>query len=130
MCNLWGAYDIEAPDGSKVEVKFADYVQSCYQKEPSKIQFGIRTTFEWTTQENAFGQERKRQSDVYVFSLLAQKYKTQVNPIDVDQWEFYIIPTTVINSEFDDRQSISLRQVKKYSKACKISQLADAIKLG
>ena len=37
-----GVYDINAPDGTKIEVKSAAYVQSWYQKHLSNIQFGIR----------------------------------------------------------------------------------------
>ena len=48
----WEPYDIEAPDGTKIEVKSASYVQSWYQKELSKIQFSIRKTLEWIESGN------------------------------------------------------------------------------
>ena len=124
--NLWGAYDIDAPDGTKIEVKSAAYVQSWYQKHLSRIQFGIRKTLEWIPEKNDFGKERKRQSDLYVFCLLAQKEKHHVNPLDLEQWEFYVIPTCVLDKEFDDRQSISLNQVREYSHAYSFRQLQEA----
>ncbi len=125
--NSWGAYDIDAPDGTKIEVKSAAYVQSWYQKHLSNIQFGIRKTLEWIPERNEFGQERKRQSDIYVFCLVTQKEKRQVNPLDLDQWEFYVIPTSVLDSEFGDRQSISLNLVMRYGRAYRFRQLQEAI---
>ena len=125
--NSWGAYDLDAPDGTKIEVKSAAYVQSWYQKRLSNIQFGIRKTLEWIPEKNEFGKERKRQSDIYVFCLLKQKEKRLVNPLDLDQWEFYVIPTSALDSEFGDRQSISLNQVVKYSRAYNFRQLQEAI---
>ncbi len=125
--NAWGAYDLDAPDGTKIEVKSAAYVQSWYQKHLSNIQFGIRETLEWIPERNDFGKERKRQSDIYVFCLLTQKEKRLVNPLDLDQWGFYVIPTSVLDSEFGERQSISLNQVMKYGRAHRFHQLHEAI---
>jgi|TARA_B100000315_G_scaffold256109_1_gene301224 hypothetical protein len=125
--NSWGAYDIDAPDGMKIEVKSAAYVQSWYQKHLSNIQFGIRKTLEWIPERNEFGKERKRHSDIYVFCLLTQKEKRLVNPLDLDQWEFYVILTSLLDGEFGDRQSISLNQVMMFSRAYKLRQLPEAI---
>ena len=125
--NSWGAYDLDTPDGTKIEVKSAAYVQSWYQKRLSNIQFGIRKTLEWLPEKNEFGKERKRQSDIYVFCLLTQKEKRQINPLDLDQWEFYVIPTSVLDCEFGERQSISLNQVMKYGRAYRFRQLQEAI---
>ncbi len=123
----WYPYDIEAPDGTKIEVKSASYVQSWYQKELSKIRFSIRKTKEWTPENNDFGTESKRQSDVYVFCLLTQQEKVDINPLDLGQWEFYVIPTDVLNRELGDTQGISLSRVKQYSHMLTFSQIAKAI---
>ncbi len=123
----WYPYDIEAPDGTKIEVKSASYVQSWYQKKLSNIQFGIRKTKEWTPETNDFGTENKRQSDVYVFCLLSQQVKADINPLDLNQWKFYVVPTTVLNRELGDRQSISLSKVKEFSDEITHSQISEVI---
>lgn len=82
--NSWGAYDLDAPDGTKIEVKSAAYVQSWYQKHLSNIQFGIRKTLEWIPEKNDFGKERKRQADIYVFCLLTRIHNERgciANPV-------------------------------------------------
>ena len=121
--NSWAAYDIDSPDGTKIEVKSASYVQSWHQKKLSNIQFSIRKTLEWIPDKNEFGTEKKRQSDVYIFCLLNQKDKHKVDPLNLDQWEFYVIPTAVLDRELGDTQSISLARVKQYSANYTFKQL-------
>ena len=123
----WGPYDLGTPAVTKIEVKSASYVQSWYQKELSKIQFGIRKTLEWIPEKNDFGTEKKRQSDVYVFCLLSQQVKADINPLDLEQWEFYVVPTAVLDKELGDAQSISLSRVKQFSDAYKIGQLKNVV---
>ena len=122
----WDPYDIRAPDGTRIEVKSASYVQSWYQHELSKINFSVRKTLEWIPEKNDFGTERKRQSDVYVFCLLAHQDKPTLNPLDLGQWEFFVIPTAVLDRELGDTQRISLSRVKQYSKSHNYSQLKEA----
>ena len=121
--NSWAAYDIDAPDGTKIEVKSASYVQSWHQSKLSAIKFSIRKTLEWIPEKNEFGIDKKRQSDVYVFCLLNQKDKHKVNPLDLGQWEFYVIPTSVLDREMGDTQSISLALVQQHSSVYTFKQL-------
>ena len=37
----WSAYDLETPDGIKLEIKSAAYIQSWFQRALSKISFSI-----------------------------------------------------------------------------------------
>jgi hypothetical protein len=87
----WNAYDLITPDGIKIEVKSAAYLQSWKQTAPSKICFDIRPTFGWDAATNIYGTERKRQADVYVFCLLAHADKATLDPLDLSQWEFYVL---------------------------------------
>ncbi len=41
--------------------------------------------------------ERKRQADVYVFALLSHRDKATLDPLNVAQWEFYILPAAVLD---------------------------------
>ena len=127
--NSWAAYDVKAPDGTRIEVKSAAYSQAWYQEKPSNNQFNIRETLEWIPESNTFGDDRKRHSDVYVFCLLAEKDKTQLNPMDISQWEFYVIPTYILDKDFGNKQSISLKRVREYSESIKIEELSYRVRL-
>ena len=67
----WDAYDVETNEGIKVEVKSGAYIQSWSQKKLSTIQFGIRPTQGWDSGNGAYSNVVERQSDVYVFCVLA-----------------------------------------------------------
>lgn len=107
------AYDIETPDGIKVEVKSGAYIQSWGQKKHSTIRFGIRPTQCWNSESNAFSSEIMRQADVYVFCLLKHKEQDTVNPLNLDQWVFYVLPTKTLNETIGAQKSITLNSLKK-----------------
>jgi hypothetical protein len=79
----WAAYDLLTPEGIKVEVKSAAYVQSWPQKNLSPIIFNVPKTKGWDPATNLVDPELKRQSDVYVFALLAHTDKATVDPMNV-----------------------------------------------
>ena len=95
----WAAFDLETPDGLKVEVKSAAYLQSWPQDDYSSIQFRVRKTKALDLEKGGYRGKPKRHADVYVFALLAYKKANAikdmetVNPLDLDQWGFYVLPT-------------------------------------
>jgi len=109
----WDAYDIETPEGIKVEVKSGAYIQSWEQKKYSSIQFGIRPTRGWDSDGNEYTNEIVRQADVYVFCLLRHKDQYTINPLDLEQWVFYVLPTKVLNESVGAQKSIALSSLEK-----------------
>lgn len=109
----WDAYDLITTSGLKVEVKSAAYLQSWHQTRPSAITFDIRPTLGWDATTNTYSPERKRQADVYVFAVLAHRDKVTLDPLNVNQWEFYILPTAVLNTYVPTQQRISLSSLRK-----------------
>ena len=107
----WAAYDLEA-DGLKIEVKSSAYLQSWFQKRPSSIAFDTPKTRAWDPDTNAVAADSARQADVYVFAVLIHTDKNTVNPLDVSQWEFYVLPTSALNSELGARRSITLKALQ------------------
>ena len=103
----WDAYDLITKDGLKIEIKSSAYLQSWKQKELSKISFGIQPTKVWEEFDKR-STEAKRQADVYVFCLLAHKDKPTVNPLDLSQWEFYVLDTKMLNDKAPLQKTISL----------------------
>ena len=126
--NDWAAYDLETPSGIKVEVKSSAYLQSWHQTTVSAPSFSIRKAKEWSPETNEFGEERLRHSDVYVFCLLAYKGdKRLLDPLDLSQWEFYVVKTSEIDRIFGERSSISINRVKDLSLAYSVDGLMDAV---
>ena len=109
----WAAYDLITPSGIKVEVKSAAYVQSWHQNRLSKITFRTPKTLTWDSDSNRQSQEAKRQAGVYVFALLAHQEKKTIDPLDVSEWEFYVLPTLILDARKRSQHSITLSTLQK-----------------
>ena len=107
----WDAYDLTTNSGIKVEVKSAAYLQSWYQDKPSSISFSIAKSQAWDPGTNDFSPEKRRQADVYVFCLLIHQDMNTVNPLDMSQWEFYVVPTATLNEQCGDLRRLSLKRL-------------------
>jgi hypothetical protein len=126
----WAAYDLKTPEGVKIEVKSAAYLQSWYHQEYSKIEFSIGPTKEYNPDTNKLATESKRQADIYVFCLLNHKDKETLDPLDIDQWEFYILPASVLNEKRLLQKKIGLASLLRLE-PCKAryDEIAACVKL-
>ena len=109
----WAPFDLTTPEGVRVEVKSAAHLQSWYQKKPSVISFSIKKSTAWNPDTNQFEGDQRRQADVYVFALLAHQDKATLDPLNLDQWEFYVLATQAIEEHRADKQSISLAALRR-----------------
>lgn len=125
---VWDSYDLETDDGLRIEVKSSGYVQSWFQPDYSKIRFSIRATHAWQAESNSFAQEARRQADVYVFAVLAHRDQDTINPLDLTQWVFYVLPTARLNSRSAAAKEISLATLGSYNPIqCRFDELRDAV---
>ena len=109
----WDAYDLTTENGIKIEVKSSAYLQSWQQNSYSNIIFDIRNTMGWDSKTNEYSNEFKRQSDVNVFCLLKHKDKETVDPLNLEQWEFYILETQILNEKKGKQKTIGLNSLLK-----------------
>ena len=65
---------------------------------------------------------------MYVFALLAHKDKATVDPMDVGQWEFYVVPTRVLNERERSQHSITLPSLRKLAQAVTYGELLGAVR--
>ena len=110
-----GAFDVRTKSGHKVEVKSAAYAQSWPQCKPSKISFDIASRSEsWDPETNTYCRfnSPKRIANVYVFCLLGQPDDPCPDPIDLDQWEFYVLAKETLDQERRSQKTIALNPLK------------------
>ena len=105
----WDRYDLTIGDGIGVEVKSAAYVQSWKQAQPSVISFDIGPKTGWDARANTYAASPGRSAAVYVFCLLNGTNSHDVDPLDVEQWTFYVLPTSVLDREVPEQKTIRLR---------------------
>ena len=109
----WDAYDVLTPDGIKVEVKSGAFVQRWSQKKLSPIQFGIQPSKGRDTASGLRNLERKRKAHVYVFCVLKHQDKATVDPLNMAQWDFYVLPTGVLDEKLGKQKTLSLSKLKR-----------------
>jgi hypothetical protein len=127
--DAWASWDLTTPDNVRVEVKSAAYLQSWWQKGLSKISFLTPKTLGWDPDAGVFATLAQRQAQVYVFALLSHTDKETLNPLDLDQWEFYVLPTAVLDKRSRSQHSITLKTLQGLaSKPLRFDELLMAVR--
>ncbi|WHZ21248.1 MAG: hypothetical protein OJF47_000360 [Nitrospira sp.] len=110
----WAAWDLTSPEPEciKIEVKCSAYLQSWYQAKLSSPSFSIKPSRAWDPDTAKLSPMSERQAQVYVFALLAHRDKTTVDPLNVRQWEFYVVPTSRIAGYQRSQSTITLRSLQ------------------
>lgn len=109
----WDRYDLLSSEGIAIEVKSSGYIQTWAQEKPSSLIFSIQPTYGWDSQTNQYNTEKVRQSDIYVFCVHKHLDQESVNPLDLSQWDFYLLPTQVLNKAVGMQKTISLSSLLK-----------------
>ena len=109
----WDAYDLLTSSGVRIEVKSGAYIQSWFHKKLSNIIFSIRPTRSWDTNTNSMENDLKRQGQIYVFCVLNHQVKDTVDPLNLEQWDFYILSADVLNEKFQTQKTLSLSVLLK-----------------
>lgn len=104
----WDAYDLDAGEGLKIEVKSSAYLQSWEQRALSSIRFDIACKRALNTKTNTYSAETKRCADLYVFCIFSTRKREFANPLDLNQWFFLICTTALLNQKFGAQKSVGL----------------------
>ena len=121
--DAWGAYDLTSEDGIKIEVKTSAYIQSWYQNKYSSISFSIKSARYWNPETQILEEEPKRHADVYVFCLLKHKDQATIDPLKLEQWEFYVLSTSILDHYKENQKTIGLGALKKLAMPVTYSEL-------
>jgi len=123
----WGAFDLITPDGIKLEIKSAAYLQSWFQRALSTISFSTKLARHWDPVTNLQSAIPQRHADIYVFCLLKHEEKATIDPLNLDHWEFYVLATKELNDYKRSQHSITLRSLKGLTHAIGYDRLNDEI---
>lgn len=108
---LWTLYDIDYRS-VRIEVKETSYYHPWNEdgKVSQSRKFGItmaNSDYEDKNNPNRY----ERQNDIYVFCVVNGDTRATSNPLVLDNWDFYIVPTEVINEKCKSNKSISLKRI-------------------
>lgn len=109
----WLPFDVTSPSGRRIEVKSAAYIQAWTPENIfAQIRFDIGKKLAWDNATAASATVAKRNCDLYVFCLFTAKTK-DVSLLDLDYWDFYVLPTSVLDEKMPDQKGISLSSLLK-----------------
>jgi hypothetical protein len=110
----WDAYDLLVDDWIRVEVKSSAYLQAWEQQHLSRIEFsGLRgTRYDPRHGDDPGG--RQLNAHVYVFGVQTAKDHDAYNPLDISQWEFYVLSKSDLE-EGRIGQSLGLKTLDRLS---------------
>lgn len=124
----WAEYDLLSREGIAVEVKASAYLQAWGQKILSRPIFGISETYGWNSAAGEFEKEQRRQADVYVFCLHRHTEQNTLDPLDLTQCEFYVLPTAVLNEKVPHQKTITLSTIRLLgAQSCDFNKLHETI---
>lgn len=125
----WTLWDITYRN-TRIEVKATAYYHLWNEngKVSNQRTFGI-TKANGSYDPNICGNEELcRQNDIYVFCLNTGTTKDASDPLNLNNWEFYVVPTSFINEHCGDNKSISLGRIKSFGfKAKKYNEIRTEI---
>lgn len=119
-------YDLISKDGYRIEVKSAAYNESSDEEHPDCISFGIAPA-ELPDRIKESDATSHRNSDVFVFCVYKAVAKDET-PLDLDLWDFYILPTKVLNEKKPIQKTITLPSLMRLEPMwCDYYGIGDAI---
>ena len=120
--NYWTAYDM-AYRNKRIEVKATSYVHPWNTRISKTRTFSIEPTNNsyWGNTRDGINAEKRlaRQSEVYVFCLNSNMDIHNHDPLKIDDWVFYVVPTFEINGYCKtnpEQKKISLNVVRRLAK--------------
>ncbi len=109
MRTEWDSFDL-LYKGTKIEVKSSAYLQSWPQEKPSAIGWSISPST-WQQDERTTDQEPP--ADCYVFCVYCEKKdRSPAKVLDLTEWEFYVVPITVITEELSGQKTVVHNRIK------------------
>ena len=110
----WTLFDVFYRD-TRIEVKQTSYYHPWNEGgKVSQIRtFGItkaNSNYEGNGGENKY----ERQNDIYIFCLNTGDTKETSYPLNLNNWEFYIVPTAFINEHCGNNKTISLNRIRNF----------------
>jgi hypothetical protein len=125
----WDHVDVEF-HGYSIEVKASAYLQSWYQKAPSKITFDIAPrSWWWDRQSNEVEKlpSPKRLADIYVFCVFNATERDRADPQDTSQWDFFVVSTSRMNNLLGGQKKASLTTISSIATRVSYDELKGAV---
>lgn len=105
--------ELVTPDGVEVRVKSGSFLKSFPQRDLSKVVFNplVRPS----SPRAGGGRRASNRAQVYVFALLDHVEKATVDPLDLDQWRFFVPPTSKLEALVTEQRALTVPALEELS---------------
>lgn len=125
----WDAVDLKTDDGLRIEVKCSGYGQTWAQAKPSAITFDVAPKRGWDASTNVLSATSGRSAHVYVFCVHAHQDRATLDPLDVKQWEFYVVTRATLDEKLGTQSRAGLSTIRRLgAEASDFATLGTAIR--
>ncbi|MCI6189593.1 MAG: hypothetical protein MR691_06560 [Clostridium sp.] len=94
-------HDLTSKEGIPIDVRSASYITSLGEEPFKEIEFKIYKN----------GDIKKLYGFIYVFCLLSHRTKEGLDPLDINQWEFYITTRSNLEKILNGDEKITLKKL-------------------
>lgn len=115
----WDYVDIILKSGKTIEIKASAFLQPAGDGELKETipSFDIKEK-KWAWSNELWGwkppsEPPKRWADCYVFCLVNMESREAYNPLDVSQWEFFVLPTSRINETLGRQKTVAVGRLQQ-----------------
>ena len=99
-------HDLTSKEGIPIDVRTASYITSLKEKSSEEITFDIAKKCKSNNEKI-----KKRYGFIYIFCLLSHRSKEGLDPLDINQWEFYITTKSNLEKISGDDETITLKKL-------------------
>ncbi len=128
----WNAWDLTYRD-TRIEVKATGDVQAWASTgRPPRPSWSIGKRLGWDAETNTYASEPLHSAQLYVLCHWRGRDPAPLTPALLELWDFYVVPTRVLDDQYSDRSSLSMSQLRRLlevgdATASKYSTLKDAV---
>jgi hypothetical protein len=105
--------DLVMPDGVNVRVKSGSFLKSFHQRDLSKVVFIPQVRSSYCHAGSAH--HAAYRAHVYVFALLDYVERATVDPLDLDQWRFFVPPTSKLEALVTEQHALTVPTLDELS---------------
>ena len=114
--NPWLPFDLRLKDGTTVEVKTMSRLQAWAQKQLSEPKVVISEKRSWDPDTGIMEQNPSLNADIYVICYFTSEDHSDADPLNLDQWNFFVLDKKEVADVLKKSKSISLKALNKMNK--------------
>jgi hypothetical protein len=114
--NPWLPFDLKLNDGTTIEVKTMSRLQAWLQKELSDPKVVISEKRSWNPDSGTMEQTPSLNADIYVICYFTSEEHSEADPLNLDQWNFFVLDKKEVSEVLKTSKSISLKTLNKMNK--------------